>query len=130
MSGEYKTIPASGVALRPPTEEMMLGHVPPGALTHSDYGIIVRNYMFGQYRIQLTDARRPDPDAPPGHGAIVRELCTYKFPTMRAATLAMAVANDPEAYCESLANKWNCDGGTGRIRLDTLPGEHYPRQRE
>lgn len=36
--------------------------------------ILVENYMFGQYRIRLTDLTQPDSYAPEGHGSIVREL--------------------------------------------------------
>lgn len=38
------------------------------------YTVLVQNYAYGQYRVQLTDRELPDPDAPPGHGSIVRAL--------------------------------------------------------
>lgn len=36
--------------------------------------ILVKGYAFGQFRIQVTDIKRPCSFAPPGHGAIVRQL--------------------------------------------------------
>jgi len=43
-------------------------------LTDPNYTILVLNYAFGQYRIQITDKRLIDPFAPAGHGSIEREM--------------------------------------------------------
>lgn len=81
--------------------------------------ILVQPYMFGQFRIQLTDISKIDPDAPPGHGSIVREFCTYKFDKMALVVTQLRDTDDPEAVAESFATPSNCEGPGGRIRLDT-----------
>ena len=52
----------------------MLMEIQPKDMTNSNYSVIVQQFLFGQYRIQLTDVRKPEVGAPPGHGQIVREL--------------------------------------------------------
>jgi hypothetical protein len=89
-----------------------------------NHSVLVRPYMFGQYRIQLTRIDRPDPFAPPGHGSICRELCTYDHTRMMATVLQLVSAKDPEAYCCTLETPSNCEvPGSGRIRLDNAEGE-------
>lgn len=41
-------------------------------LRHPRYSLLVYPYMFGQYRLMITDKTDRDPYAPPGHGSIVR----------------------------------------------------------
>lgn len=83
--------------------------------------VVVRPYTYGQYRIQLTRIDRPDPFAPPGHGSIVRELCTYSPGMAADVVLKLRLAADPEGFCETLAHPGNCEYRGGRIRLDTAP---------
>jgi hypothetical protein len=40
------------------------------------FTVLVRPYLFGQFRIQICDRAQPDPHAPEW-GSIVRELYTY-----------------------------------------------------
>lgn len=87
-------------------------------LINAAYTVLVKGNFGGQFRIQLTDVAKPDPGAPPGHGSIVRELCTYKQATAVETTTAIAMSLDPEGYCEGLARPWNCEYEGGRIRLD------------
>ncbi len=86
--------------------------------------ILVQPYMYGQFRIQLTDISKPDLDAPSGHGSIMRELCTYQADTMEFVCKQLQEAMDPEAVAESFAKSWNCEGPGGRIRLDTHPEDN------
>jgi hypothetical protein len=83
---------------------------------------LARLLDYGQYRIQLTRTDRPDPYAPPGHGSIVRELCTYQSKTCLGVVMWLRLAADPEALCRTYETPWNCEApGHGRIRLDNQP---------
>lgn len=81
--------------------------------------ILVRSFLLGQYRIQITAKDRPAADAPDGHGEIVQELCTYRFGTLVDALAELRSAGDAVARARSWARPWNCEGG--RIRLDNQP---------
>lgn len=98
----------------------------PGTLAAPGYGVVVRPYMFGQYRIQLTRLY-PDgsdePFGPAGHGEIVREMCTYDPRVAHSTVAALIAAPDPEAHCRTLERPHNCEGEGGRIRLDNKPGD-------
>lgn len=87
--------------------------------------VLVRSFLLGQYRIQLTDKRQPDDYAPEGHGTICRELCTYEYTVALATVLDLQACIDPEAHCEALAKPWNCEYPGGRIRLDNRPKAHH-----
>ena len=87
-------------------------------MENSNYSVIVQLYLFGQFRIQITDIKTPDPLAPPGHGSIVREMCTYNPLTCAETVFNIKNAKDPEKFAESLANEKNCEHPGGRIRLD------------
>lgn len=91
---------------------------------HSHYTVIVRNYMLGQYRIQLCDSRQPDPHAPPMHGSIVQELCTYKLTKAEEVTDALCLAYEPLKKARGYATETNCEGPGMRIRLDDKPDDH------
>jgi hypothetical protein len=100
----------------------------PDQMCSKTHTILVQGFLFGQYRIQLTRLDRPDPFAPPGHGSIVRELCTYNPHTAGTVALILRLASDPEAYCRELERSWNCeDPGHGRIRLDNPEPFKCPR---
>lgn len=87
---------------------------------------LVRSYALGQYRIQITDSSALDFGAPPGHGAILQEMCTYSEVTARSVTHRLAVEADPLAYARSLATPWNTDSPRGgRIRLDTTEKDFH-----
>lgn len=91
----------------------------PDQMASGRHSILIRPYAYGQLRIQLTRTDRPDGYAPPGHGSIVRELCTYEPRTAVRVVTLMRVAADPEAYCRTLETPHNCEApGRGRIRLD------------
>lgn len=89
------------------------------------YTVLVRSYAFGQYRIQLTDATLPAPYSPQGHGAILREFCTYDQKKAEVMTDALGLASDPVQFANTLETLTNCDcPGSGRIRLDDEPEDH------
>lgn len=93
-----------------------------GAMRSLNHSLIMRAYAYGQYRVQLTRVDLVDPHAPYGHGAIVRELCTYRRDVAYAMTASLAAAPDPEQACRDLERPWNCEWpGRGRIRLDNKP---------
>lgn len=99
--------------------------LPAGKLRSSKHSLVIRPYLFGQYRLQLMDVTKFDPHASEGHGSIVREMCTYKAET--AFSVARQIANepDPEAFCRTFEEKWNCERpGFGRIRLDEKIEDH------
>ena len=85
--------------------------------------ILVRSFLAGQYRIQITDKTRPDAGAPEGHGEIVQELCTYRFGTLVDALGELRSADDAVVRARTWARPWNCEGEGGRIRLDNQPSE-------
>ncbi len=99
------------------TGELMVGEW--RRMSHPRYTLIVRPYLCGQYRLQLCDREQPDPYAPEGHGAIVRECCTYRRQVMARTVSELAGADDPVAYLESLARPWNTEFPGDRIRLDS-----------
>jgi len=101
-------------------EDVLVKEIPEKDMANGNYTVLVRPYTFGQFRIQLTDLRITDDYAPSGHGAIVREMCTYKQDTMEKITSGLAQARDPEVYAESLVKPGNCEGPGGRIRLDAV----------
>jgi len=80
------------------------------------YTILVYHYLFGQYRIKLTDREIPDSAAPAGHGSIVQELCTYRSPKLSEVVAHLRYAKDPLEVARSWATSENCE--RGRIRLD------------
>lgn len=81
-------------------------------MTNPEYDVEVWAYLLGQYRIQLSK----------GHPyTIVRECCTYEKGTALAVVVHLAASEDPEAYLESIAKPYNCEGPKGRIRLDNEP---------
>lgn len=93
------------------------------------YSLRVMPYLFGQFRLQLLDHERLEPDT--GQPSIAQELCTYKRDIYTMVSSAIIMAVDPLAYCLTLANKYNCDGPGGRIRLDVDSTTNpYPRQRD
>lgn len=92
-------------------------------LRNPHYTILVWPFMYGQYRIQLTDKRQPDFFAPDGHGAIVQQLCTYSGPRFVETCVLLGTADDPLALARSWARPWNCESPGGRIRLDNEPRE-------
>lgn len=93
----------------------------PQNMENEGYSILVRPYAFGQYRIQLTKVGLKDPWAPKGHGAIVREMCTYDQAKAHEVVDRLAEAEDPEQTAEGYAEDWNCEYPGGRIRLDNTP---------
>lgn len=93
------------------------------AMENPRYAIVVRSYMFRQFRIQLTDATKQDAFAPRGYGPIVRELCTYSPSTAEGTIMALRAAKDPAALCREWADEFICEEKEeGRIRLDEPAG--------
>lgn len=100
-------------------EDPLLVEVRQGTMFSPVHTVLVRPYLYGQFRIQLTRIDKPEPYAPEGHGTIVRELCTYRQDIMIETVARLAVASDPEEACRDMERPWNCDApGRGRIRLD------------
>lgn len=95
----------------------------PKDMTSKRHSIIVRRFMFKQWRIQLTRVGLPVQwYAREGHGDIVRELCTYRPIRMAEVVAQLQLAEDPEAWCREQEKASNCDApGHGRIRLDNTP---------
>ncbi len=91
------------------------------------YGVLVYGYLFGQYRIQLTDRQRPEYGAPDGHGSIVQLLDTYDPLKLIMVVRAILNADDPLALCESKARPWNTNFVGDRIRLDNKPEDRPER---
>ena len=87
-------------------------------MTNKDYAVQVWPYLFGQFRIQLFQRSTPD-----GEGGLVREMCTHQSETTVKISLDLKQSPDPEAFCESLARPWNCEGPGARIRLDSQPSD-------
>lgn len=90
-------------------------------MQNPNYTVLVRNYMLGQFRIQLTDVRRTDPRAPKGHGQIVQEMCTYRSSTCATTVASLRNSEDPLKLARSWAKPYNCETKGGRIRLDNRP---------
>lgn len=101
--------------------DLILYYVPSELMADKNHTILVRPFLLGQYRIQVTDLRRVDPDAPPGHGEIVRELCSYIAMTCMEAIETLAAAPDVVAAVDAMGRPWNQEGPGGRIRLDNEP---------
>jgi len=100
-------------------EDLPLMEIRSGAMISPKHSAIMRRYLVGQYRIQLTRVDQPDPHAPAGHGTIVRELCTYDRSFAYSTMIVLRGHPDPEAWCRSIERPWNCEvPGRGRIRLD------------
>lgn len=93
--------------------------------SHSHYTVVVRLYLFQQYRLQLCDSRQPDPYAPPMHGSIVQEMCTYVERKAEAISDLLCMVKDPLALARAFAEPWNCDGPGQRIRLDSRPDRRF-----
>lgn len=91
-------------------EPGLLSEVKPRLMASPNYRLLVWAYIAGQIRIQLWKAAD-------WNGA-VRELCTYKPETARRVIADLMASKDPEAYCRSLENEYNCEGPGERIRLD------------
>ena len=91
-----------------------------GALGMADknFTIIVRPFLMGQFRIQITDITKPDSGAPKGHGSIAGQMCTYKHGTMRKVVKELKDAKDVMKKYNSYRQPWNSDHSTDRIRLD------------
>jgi hypothetical protein len=100
------------------TTELVRAMVSP---THS---MLVRAGEDGCYRIQLTRIDKPEPFAPPGHGKVVRELCTFSVETAEETALTLAKSKDPERYCRSLVRSGNTNGL--KIMLDQAIGAVAP----
>lgn len=99
----------------------LIAQVLPSGMTNQKYSVLVRSYLYGQFRIQLTDTTVPDLAAPEGHGSIVRECCTYKPTTMLSVLAELAEAAEPEEYLTHFETPKTCEVfGYGRIRLDQL----------
>jgi hypothetical protein len=110
-------------------EDLPLVQIYAGAMISPRHSVIMRRYLMGQYRIQLTRVDEPDPHAPPGHGTIVRELCTYNRAFAVSTVLVLRGHDDPERWCRSIERPWNCESpGRGRIRLDSLPPDPEPER--
>lgn len=100
----------------PPGYRDLIRTLEPDMMRNENYGLLIEPYLLGQHRIKLIDMRLD------GDSNIVRQLCTYKLATASATLLALATADDPEAYCRELAKPWNCENiERGRIRLDNKP---------
>ncbi len=85
-------------------------------LVNPNYTLVVYLYMLSQYRIQLTDKRQPDRDAPEGHGAIVQDLCTDNHTNLVAAITALRLADDPASKKHEAGRA----RGTVRTRVDAF----------
>lgn len=83
------------------------------------YTILVYDYTFNQKRIQVTDTQRPDKDAPPGHGEIVKQLSTYDDNVATSVVAKLQESEDPIECVESMRKPWNSEGPDDVIRLDT-----------
>jgi hypothetical protein len=82
------------------------------------YTVLVYHYLFGQYRIQLTDRELADSASPAGHGSVVQELCTYRSPKLSEVVAHLRYAKEPLEVARSWATLANCEREGGRIRLD------------
>lgn len=91
------------------------------AMANPKYSVLVLPYLFGQFRIQITDTEIPDKYAVPGHGAILREMCTYNVDKMLDVVDSITNAADPLGLIKSLETPRNCEWPSGRIRLDNEP---------
>ena len=83
------------------------------------YTVLVYDYAFQQKRIQVTDIQKPDGDAPPGHGTIVKQLCTYHEDVAVSVVAKLQASEDPIECVESLRKPWNSEGPDDVVRLDT-----------
>ena len=109
----------------PSASERMQGVLWQAFCNNPNYTVLVRSYALGQFRIQLTDIRMPDPYAPPMHGSIVREMCTYFQGKAEWMTDWLCQHPEPELLCKLFETPSNCDApGHGRIRLDDSPDDH------
>lgn len=93
-----------------------LTEIRPAAMTNSNYKVEVWPYLLGQFRFKLVKIGAPSLSH--DDGEVVRELCTYKIPTMTKTLCDLMKSPDPEAYCEALVEPWNSEGPGDRIRLD------------
>lgn len=98
-------------------------------MANRNFTILVYHYLLGQFRIQLTDLRRPDRFAPEGHGEIVQELCTYRHETLAAVLTKLRHAPEPLELARSWAGPHNCEREGGRIRLDNAATPQSPTGR-
>lgn len=92
-----------------------------------DRTILVLDNLCNQFRIKITDISRGTGHcgAPPGHGDIVQEMCTYKMMTMARACAELMSAKDPVKLARSWARPHNCEHEGGRIRLDNEPAVEF-----
>jgi hypothetical protein len=103
-------------------EDKLLLDLRRGQLRSPRHSLLIRPFLFGQFRIQLTRVgNEMVPGAPAGRGDIVRELCTYSRTRASIVATALRDAEDPEQRAEEFANPWNCEGPGARIRLDNCP---------
>jgi hypothetical protein len=113
-----------------PADDKPAFEVLPDKMTNKRYSLLVYNYLLGQFRIQLTDTYDPDAFAPPGHGSIKREMCTYKKEKALFVLAVLAAAEDPLKVARGFEREHNCEvPGRGRIRLDNEP-EVWPAPAE
>lgn len=111
-------------------KQELIVEVKPHSMENDTYSVLVRPYAFGQYRIQLTNATVNAFGAPEGHGAIVREMCTYEKDTMLGIVDSLRETETPEKFCEGLATDYNCEYEGGRIRLDNTPEDRIETMEE
>jgi hypothetical protein len=86
---------------------------------NQDYRVVVREYLFGQWRLQLVSHSRHSTQ----WDKIEREACTYHITTAIKVRDEISDAADPKGYMEGLATAYNCEGPGQRIRLDNKLGD-------
>lgn len=95
----------------------------PDQMANKKYSLLVRNYALGQFRVQITDVSNGTGQngAPPGHGDIVQEMCTYKREKALGVIADLGTSEDPVATALTYVRPHNCEFKGGRIRLDNAP---------
>ena len=108
-------------------EHIVLVEVEAKDMAAKNRTILVRAYAIGQFRIQITDISQGTGilGAPPGHGDIVQEMCTYKSHTMVRAVAELMSVKDPVKLARSWAKPHNCEFPGGRIRMDNEPAVEF-----
>lgn len=94
------------------------------------YTLLVYRYVFGQFNIKVTDVSKPDASAPPGHGEIVKMLCTYIPDTLRNVLAKLQHSDDPVECVESMRTSHNSEGPDDVVRLDTTEKDNPHRGRK
>lgn len=102
--------------------------IAPEKMANSGFGVLVRPYLLGQFRIQLCSASRDSAPGGRSYLRIVRECCTYQPCRMAETVEALRTADDPEALLVALERPWNCEGAGKRIRLDNTLAERVEMQ--